>query len=454
MTDKITLNNLVSLLNTTTAVNTINNNNAVIVAAFDNTLSRDGTTPNQMVSNLDMNNSQILNLPVPATLNSPARLVDVVGTPTITVPPVGTSGGTVPLLNGVNTWSALQTFSANISVPSNVTLGPSSAQFLLNAAGTTFPNFQFEWRPTLSSTGAGGNTNSCGHVVIPQLGTLTDSSSIQIGYLANITSIPSGTKGNFIGYHANLTTSQTSSDVNPSFAGHLFGGTLTTNSTATYHGVSLTLVSNAAAVNYGLNLGVAPSVLGGDCRGINITNFGSVKANAAIYINGIDTGFLSGGIVLQGSGTVGAQALTVLNGASVVANLDCLGNIGVNTVTLKNSLVFSTTVPTVSGFTGLGSGGAVTFIAGATQNAGILLLHPGSSPSATGTVTFAFSNLATTNAIGMFTLADGTGGWTAEAVVKNTGFSSSSYVVTWINGASTALTNGSTYAIQYLFVGT
>lgn len=74
---KISLTDLVNLQNETTAVNAINANSAAITTAFDNTLSRDGTQPNTMGSNLDMNNFQILNLPAPSTQNSPVRLVDV-----------------------------------------------------------------------------------------------------------------------------------------------------------------------------------------------------------------------------------------------------------------------------------------------------------------------------------------------------------------------------------------
>lgn len=59
---KITLNAVGSLLDATTAATTINNNSAVIVAAWDNTLSRDGTTPNQMEADLDMNSNDILNV--------------------------------------------------------------------------------------------------------------------------------------------------------------------------------------------------------------------------------------------------------------------------------------------------------------------------------------------------------------------------------------------------------
>ena len=58
---KISLTNLVNLQNETTAVNAINNNNAALTTAFDNTLSRDGTSPNTMGANLDMNGFQILN---------------------------------------------------------------------------------------------------------------------------------------------------------------------------------------------------------------------------------------------------------------------------------------------------------------------------------------------------------------------------------------------------------
>lgn len=58
---KITLTDLASLQNETTAISAINSNNAVLETASDNTLSRDGTAPNQMLSNLDMNGYQILN---------------------------------------------------------------------------------------------------------------------------------------------------------------------------------------------------------------------------------------------------------------------------------------------------------------------------------------------------------------------------------------------------------
>lgn len=74
---KITLSNVASFQNDATAVTAVNNNNATVIAAFDNTLSRDGTSPNQMSAPLDMNGQQILNLPVPTSNASPLRFIDL-----------------------------------------------------------------------------------------------------------------------------------------------------------------------------------------------------------------------------------------------------------------------------------------------------------------------------------------------------------------------------------------
>lgn len=68
---KVTLNDVSTFINDTSAVATVNNNNTTIEAAFENTLSRDGTSPNTMGADLDMNSNQILNLPAPTAANDP-----------------------------------------------------------------------------------------------------------------------------------------------------------------------------------------------------------------------------------------------------------------------------------------------------------------------------------------------------------------------------------------------
>lgn len=59
---KITLNSINSLQNENTAITLLNQNSNTITSAFDNTLSRDGSQPNQMLADLDMNSNDILNL--------------------------------------------------------------------------------------------------------------------------------------------------------------------------------------------------------------------------------------------------------------------------------------------------------------------------------------------------------------------------------------------------------
>lgn len=111
MAENVNLNTVGNLQDTTTAQTVLNANNALIETAFSDVLSLSGVSPNQMQSNLDMNSNQILNLPAPATINSPVRLGDVISASTaITIPPVGTSGAVVGLLNTNNTYSGTSKF--------------------------------------------------------------------------------------------------------------------------------------------------------------------------------------------------------------------------------------------------------------------------------------------------------------------------------------------------------
>jgi|SRR5882672_3696690 len=89
---KITLADVSNLIDATTAKTTINNNSALIETAIENTFFRDGTSPNQMEANMDMNSFHVLNLPQPATNNEPLRLSDLnsfIGGGTVTNIPAG-----------------------------------------------------------------------------------------------------------------------------------------------------------------------------------------------------------------------------------------------------------------------------------------------------------------------------------------------------------------------------
>lgn len=74
---KLTLTEVSSLQNETSAINTLNQNFAKIEAAMEKTLSRDGTVPNEMNTDLDMNSNRILNLPQPVSDTEPVRKIDI-----------------------------------------------------------------------------------------------------------------------------------------------------------------------------------------------------------------------------------------------------------------------------------------------------------------------------------------------------------------------------------------
>lgn len=95
--------------------NKLNQNFAAISAQLDNTISRDGTAPNQMMAPLDMNSSRIINVGAPQNLTDAVRLVDVTGPDSIVITSVpyldtayGGNGGGV-----INNVTALTNAAAN-----------------------------------------------------------------------------------------------------------------------------------------------------------------------------------------------------------------------------------------------------------------------------------------------------------------------------------------------------
>jgi hypothetical protein len=74
---KIVLTDLSSLRNETTAIAALNNNFGTLEDAFDNTLSRNGASPNQMDAELDMNSNRIINLGAPVDELDAVRYQDI-----------------------------------------------------------------------------------------------------------------------------------------------------------------------------------------------------------------------------------------------------------------------------------------------------------------------------------------------------------------------------------------
>lgn len=126
MTINVSLNNLTSLQNENTAVTQINQNSSLIEGGFTTALN---TTGDQMEGTLDMNSNNIINLPVPATANSPLRLQDLntfIGGGTIaSIPSGGSTGDVLVKESGANFnvgWAA----NANISAGTGISISGSN----------------------------------------------------------------------------------------------------------------------------------------------------------------------------------------------------------------------------------------------------------------------------------------------------------------------------------------
>jgi hypothetical protein len=105
---KLVQNDIVSLTNEQSALAALNSNYATLEAFSDTVLSRDGTTPNQMGADLDMNGNQILNLSQPQTSTEPLRLQDLqdfVGGTLVISPLSDGDRGDITVSSGGLVWS-------------------------------------------------------------------------------------------------------------------------------------------------------------------------------------------------------------------------------------------------------------------------------------------------------------------------------------------------------------
>jgi hypothetical protein len=155
----VTLNNVADLTQTTTAETTINNNSAAIETAFTSALANNSA---QMLTDFDMNNQQIINLPKAATANSPLRLQDLntfVGGGTVTnIPSGGNTGDALVKNSGSNydvKWSA---DSNTVAAGTNIAVTGTSPATVSVIANPSVTN--------LTATTVNGNTITTGTGVL------------------------------------------------------------------------------------------------------------------------------------------------------------------------------------------------------------------------------------------------------------------------------------------------
>ena len=157
MTDKVTLTNISTFVNDTSAATTYNANLAAITSGFDECLFLNGTAPNQMQSNLDMNSNRILNLPYPASSTEPVRLIDLSG---------GTIGGSSGQIQ-YNNAGVLGGFTASQDASINTTTGAVTV--------TKTNNVAFATSATTDTTNA--NNITSGNLSVNRLNSGTSASS-------------------------------------------------------------------------------------------------------------------------------------------------------------------------------------------------------------------------------------------------------------------------------------
>lgn len=152
---KLTLQDVSSGYYTTTQ---LNENNALIEAAMENTLSRDGTTPNSMEADLDMDSNDILNVNSLATQALTIAGTSIVAGSTLSVPDATnvpfTQQGTGAVLRDVDSklqeWVSIKDFGAVGNGTTDDTDAIQAANAAAYAAGASlyFPAGTYSYDPS------------------------------------------------------------------------------------------------------------------------------------------------------------------------------------------------------------------------------------------------------------------------------------------------------------------
>ena len=167
---KLVLSDLSSLANDPSAVNTINTNSAAIETALENTLSRDGTSPNAMGAHLDMNGWMVINLSGWSSTTGPANFTSVSVNDTVTASQTTYTGIVVedPTNDGTAANYALRLKMAASSIKWNVYADGTAKNHFAGAVliGTTTDNGSDKLQVT-------GTTTLTGNTTVTGTGTVT-----------------------------------------------------------------------------------------------------------------------------------------------------------------------------------------------------------------------------------------------------------------------------------------
>lgn len=173
---KFTPTPLTNLQNESTAVSNINTNLEALETCIETTLSRDGTAPNEMASDLDMNSNKIINLPAAITNTEPVRKAEfdaaqlgvlALGSTGVVVADTSTSALTRTITGTANEVTVTDgtgiSGNPTISLPSTLTFTGKTITGGTFASGS-YPSFtmptdaNLPGNPTTTTQTAGNNT--------------------------------------------------------------------------------------------------------------------------------------------------------------------------------------------------------------------------------------------------------------------------------------------------------
>jgi hypothetical protein len=376
---KLTLTDLANLENQNSATANINANNTAIEVAMEKTLSRDGTSPNQMGANFDMNSYRILNLPKPVNADEPLRLQDLsdfYGTGTVSnIPAGGNSGDVLAKTSGVDYQFGWVSDSSLITAGTNLTksgTSPVTIGTLPDVVFTTVNKVTIT-QPAASATLTIANTKTL-TVSNTLTFTGTDSSTADFGAGGTV-----AYKGSPLSQFAATTSSQLAGVISDETGtGLLVFGTNPVLTTPNLGTPSAAVLTNATGLPVstgisGLATGAATFLTTPSSANLRALLTDEVGTGAAYFVSGALgtpasgvatnlTGLpISTGLTGAGTGVLTALGVNVGTAGSVVINGGALGTPSSGTLTNATGLPLS----------GLTAQAAYTIVANATGSSAI-----------------------------------------------------------------------------------